>query len=270
MKFSLTQNIILVICILLLSSGMTSCLTYKQIVNFQDGEDLDSSRIDSITNAIVLRLQPDDVLQINISSYEAQEAAKFNMIDIASQMMNARSTGGSNVSEPFGYRVDTRGNIDMPVIGQVYVKDLTLEELRDLIYKKVEETGYLKELSVQVRYVSFRITILGEVNAPGVYTITNNKLSILDAVGLAKDVSVFSNRDNILIIREEDGKRTFGRIDLKTKAVFQSPYYYLQPNDIVYVEPHKSRILGTPDPVTRYVGTIIALGTLITLLVALF
>jgi polysaccharide biosynthesis/export protein len=253
-----------------ISAFFSSCLTYKQIVNFQDGEDLADGRIDSILNKVEVRLQPEDVISINISSYEQLEANKFNIIDLNTQIQASRSTGGANVTEPFGYRVDSKGYIDMPILGQVYVKDLTIEEVKDLISKKVGETGYLKEHSVQIRFLSFRITILGEVNTPGVYTITNNKITVLEAVGLARDLTVFSNRDNILIIREENNQRTYGRVDLKTKNVFNSPYYYLQPNDIVYVEPHKSRILGTPDPVTRYVGTIIALATLLTLLVALF
>jgi polysaccharide export outer membrane protein len=92
----------------------------------------------------------------------------------------------------------------------------------------------------------------------------------LEALGLASDVTVFSNRDNILVIRESDGIRSYGRIDLKSKSIFNSEFFYLQPNDVVYVEPHQSRILATPDPITRYVGTLIALGTLITLLIALF
>jgi polysaccharide biosynthesis/export protein len=247
-----------------------SCLTYKQIVNFQDGEDLVEGRVDSILNTTEIRLQPEDVVSINVSSYEREEAARFNIIDLNAQMQASRNTGGANVTEPFGYRVDSKGYIEMPVLGQLYVKDLTIEELRDLVSDKIGETGYLKDHSVQIRFLSFRITILGEVNTPGVYTITNNRLTVLEAVGLARDLTVFSNRDNILVIREENNQRTYGRVDLKTKNVFNSPYYYLQPNDIVYVEPHKSRILGTPDPVTRYVGTIIALGTLITLMIALF
>jgi polysaccharide export outer membrane protein len=249
---------------------LNSCLTYKQIVNFQDGEDLADGRIDSIANKAVVRIQPDDVIAIFVSSYEREEASRFNIFEVEAQMQASRGTGSGTVSEPYGYRVDSKGDIYMPILGQINVKGLTIEEVTNLISGKVAQTGYLKDHSVQVRFLTFRITILGEVNVPGVYTIPNNKITVLEAVGLANDLTVFSNRDNILIIREENNKRTYGRVDLKTKEVFKSPFYYLQPNDIVYVEPHKSRILATPDPVTRYVGTFIALATLITLIIALF
>jgi polysaccharide biosynthesis/export protein len=270
MKLSLIRRIIIIGCMFTMVASMSSCLTYKQIVNFQDGEDLDIGKVDTIMNLKEVRVQTDDILQIIISSYEFEVANRFNMIDMRTVAQFSRGSGGSDISEPVGYRVDSKGNIDLPVVGLINVKGLTIEEIRDVVYKKVAETGYLKEHSVQIRFLTFRVTILGEVNRPGVYTISNTKITVLEAVGLASDVTVFSNRDNILVIREKDGKRTYGRVDFKTKAVFDSPYYYLQPNDILYIEPHKSRILGTPDPVTRYVGTLIALGTLITLLVALF
>jgi polysaccharide biosynthesis/export protein len=270
MKLSLIQRIAIIGCLFIMVASMSSCLTYKQIVNFQDGADLDIGKVDSIMNLKEVRVQTDDVLNITISSYEFEVANRFNMIDMRTAAQVSGRSGGSDISEPIGYRVDSKGNVDLPVLGQVYVKGLTIEEIRDLVHKKVTETGYIKEHSVQVRFLTFRVTILGEVNRPGVYTISNTKITILEAVGLAGDLSIFSERDNLLVIREKDGNRTYGRVDFKTKAVFDSPYYYLQPNDIIYVEPHKSRILGTPDPVTRYVGTLIALGTLITLLVALF
>jgi polysaccharide export outer membrane protein len=259
-----------VICLFLVI-GMSSCLTYKQIVNFQDGEDLDLGKVDSIVNMNPLRVQTDDILLVNVSSYELEVANRFNLIDIRTVAQFSGASGsGSNVSEPLGYRVDSKGYIDMPVIGQVHVSGKTIEEIRDLVYQKVGETGYLKNHSVLVRFQSFRVTILGEVNKPGVYTVPNTKLTVLEAVGLANDLTVFSNRDNMLVIREENGNRSYGRVDLKTKSVFESDYYYLRPNDIVYVEPHKSRILATPDPITRYVGTFIAFATLLTLIITLF
>lgn len=272
MKKKFNKYLLNLLSAFLLITILQGCLTYKQIVNFQDGDDLKSGKVDSILNSVLIRLQPDDVIQINVMGYDKEEADKFNLIDLRAQVQMSRSgSGGSgSITEPLGYRIDSKGYIDMPVIGDLYVQGLTLEELTDSVYKRIEETGYLKDISVQVRFLSFRITILGEVNFPGVYTITNTKITILEALGMARDVSVFSNRDKILIIREENGIRTYGRVDLKTKELFNSPYYYLKTNDVIYVEPHQSRILATPDPVTRYVGTFIAVATLVTLLIALF
>jgi polysaccharide export outer membrane protein len=271
MFMDFAKKLLFVITVVGLVFPLSGCLTYKQIVNFQDGDDLKTGRVDSIANSVLIRLQPDDVVQITIGSYDEESANKFNILDFRSQVQMARvGGGGATIAEPIGYRVDSEGYIDMPVLGRVNVMGLSIEQLRDSIHNLVDATGYLKDVNVHVRFVSFRITILGEVNAPGVYTITNTKITILEALGMARDVSVFSNRDNILVIREENGVRTYGRLDLKTKDIFESPYYYLKTNDIIYVEPHKSRILGTPDPVTRYVGTIIAVATLITLMIALF
>jgi polysaccharide export outer membrane protein len=157
----------------------------------------------------------------------------------------------------------------MPVIGKVEVAGRTLEEVRDLVHQKVAATGYLKDLSIQVRYLSFRVTVLGEVNNPGTYTIPSQKITVLEALGMAKDVTMFSKRDNILVVREEQGKREYGRINLKSKDIFSSPFYYLKPNDILYVEPHKSKVLNAPDPVSRYLGIVLGIATLVTLIMTL-
>jgi len=165
--------------------------------------------------------------------------------------------------------VDRKGNIEMPVLGKVQVQNLTIDELNELVRKKVEATGYLKDLSVQVRFLTFRVTILGEVNTPGTFTIANPKINILEALGLARDITLFSNRDNILVIREQNGIRNYGRINLKSREVFKSPYFYLQPNDVIYVEPHRTRVLTAPDPATRYISTILGIVSLATLILTL-
>lgn len=248
--------------------GLTSCLTYKKIVSFQDGEDLREGKIDTILNFEPLKVQPGDVLAINVNSYNMEEAGKFNLMETRFAARSSGSGGGTPV-DPFGYRVDSKGYIEMPVVGRVFVKDSTLEGIRELVFRKIDSTGYLQDLSIQIQFLTFKITILGEVKSPGTYTITNSKITILEAVGLANDLTLFSKRDDIMIIREKNGQRIYGRVDLKTKAVFQSPYYYLVPNDIVYVNPDRSKILTTPDPVTRYIGTIAAVASFILLLINL-
>ena len=173
---------------------------------------------------------------------------------------------GTSVADPFGYRIDSKGNIEMPVVGAFQVAGLTIEECRDTIYKKIQATGYLKDLSVQIRFLSFRISVLGEVASPGTYTIPTQKVNLLEAIGMAHDVTLFSKRDNILVIREKNGLRNYGRVNLKSKELFQSPYFYLQPNDVIYVEPHKSKILAAPDPASRYISTVIAAVSLVFLI----
>ena len=255
---------------LLLPLLLTSCISYKQIVNFQDGTDLGKGRADSIANLQQIRLQPDDVVLVNITSFNMEEANRFNGM-MGGMMQMGMMQGGASVNEPiFGYRISQQGDIELPVLGRVPAQGLTLEQLHDRVLEKVIATGYLKNPAVQIRYLNFRVTVLGEVNAPGTFTITTPKINILEALGMARDVTIFSNRDNILVIREQNGVRTYGRVDVTSRRLFESPYYYLQPNDVVYVEPHRSKILAAPDPASRYVGALVGLGTLVTLILTLF
>ena len=253
--------------ILALSILCTGCLSYREMVNFQDGADLGKSGAEAISGVPLLTVRPDDLLQVVVNSYNAEEALRFNIVSNQTQaMLSGQGGANATLAEPVGYRVDSKGSIEMPVIGKIPVAGLTLEQVRDSVHRRVLESGYLKDHSVQVRYLSFRVTILGEVNSPGTYTIPSQRINVLEAIGMAKDVTLYSRRDNILVVREEDGRRSYGRLDLKSRSLFQSPYYYLKPNDVLYVEPHKSKVLSAPDPVSRYLGIVLGLATLATLL----
>jgi len=255
--------------IFIISLGMlfTSCLTYRDIVNFQDGKNLGPGVVDSIINKHEVRLKTDDILQVIVTSYAREESERFNLMNTQQVgQMAGQQGGGQSIADPYGYRVDSKGNIELPVVGNIQVAGLTIEECRDVIYNKIFKTGYLKDLAIQVRFLSFRISILGEVGSPGTYTIPTQKITVLEAIGMTHDVTLFSKRDNILVIREKNGIRNYGRVNLKSKELFQSDYFYLQPNDIIYVEPHKSKILSAPDPASRYVSTVIALVSLMFLI----
>ncbi len=265
------SNIPTFIYALALISSLSSCLTYKDIVNFQDGVDLGDGRLDTITNFAKWTIQPEDILQINVYSSNREAASQFNIIDTRqmAQMMRMGGGGGGNLMEPLGYRVDSKGFIDIPVIGKVMVQGKTIEEVKNEVEEKVIATGYLNDVNIQALFLSFRITILGEVNAPGSYIIQSQKMNILEAIGLALDLNIFANRDNILVVREKNGIREYGRVNLKSKNIFESPYFYLQPNDVVYVEPHKTKVLAAPDPASRYVSTVIGVISLFTLIFTL-
>ncbi|HLG38425.1 MAG TPA: polysaccharide biosynthesis/export family protein, partial [Chitinophagaceae bacterium] len=218
--------------------SLSSCLTYKDIVNFQDGVDLGDGRLDTITNFAKWTIQPEDILQINVYSSNQEAAEQFNIMDtrIMAQVMQMGG-GGGGLMEPIGYRVDDEGNIDIPVIGKIMASGKTVDAIKREVERRVVETGYLNDVNVQVRYLSFRLTVLGEVNAPGSYIIQSQKMNILEAIGLARDLNIFANRDNILVVREKNGIREYGRVNLKSKNIFESPFFYLQPNDVVYIEP---------------------------------
>jgi polysaccharide export outer membrane protein len=247
---------------------LSGCITYRDIVNFRQGSAQLESIKDSVDRNVSLKLQADDIIQVFVSSYNKEEANKFNLLinqASAGQAMNA----GPSVVDPFGYRIDQKGNIEMPLLGDVPVGGRTLEEARNLIAERINATNYLKDFNVHLRYLSFRVTVLGEVNSPGTYTIPSQRLNILEALGLAKDVTIYSKRKNILVVREENGKKSFGHIDLTSKDIFKNQWYHLKPNDVVYVQPHSAKILAVPDPASRYVSTGIALVSLVLLFLRL-
>jgi polysaccharide biosynthesis/export protein len=266
------KKYVLPLALLALLPTLSSCLFYKDIVNFQDGRDLDDGRLDSISNFAKWTIQPEDILAVTIYSSNQEEAERFNIMDsrVLGQQMRMGGAGAAGAQmEPLGYRVSSQGTIDVPVIGKIQAQGKTVEEIKYIIEGKVASTNYLPDVNVQVMFLSFRITILGEVNAPGSFIIQSQKMNILEALGLARDMTIFANRDNVLVVREKEGVRSYGRLNLKSKDIFESPYFYLQPNDIVYVEPHRAKVMAAPDPASRYVSGILGIATLVTLIITL-
>ncbi len=174
-------------------------------------------------------IQPNDILTIYVASISLEASKYFNYIekpDDANSMAN-------------GYLVDTKGNIQLPLVGDVKVSGLTSAGARDTIISKLVK--YLINPSVKLNIRNFRITVMGEVLHPGVFTVPNEKVTLPEALALAGDLTVFSKRENIMVIREQDGKKEFGIVDLTNRELFNSPFYNLHCNDIVYVEPTKQK-----------------------------
>jgi polysaccharide export outer membrane protein len=145
--------------------------------------------------------------------------------------------------------VDTSGYIEFPVLGQLGIGNKTTIEAQ--AYIKEQLLPYIKRPIVNVRFLNFRVNILGEVGAPGIFTTTNERLTIFEALTQAGGVTAFGNASNILIVREQNGERSYGRINLKSREVFNSPYYYLKQNDLLYVEPLETKIAQVSDPAQR-------------------
>ena len=145
--------------------------------------------------------------------------------------------------------MDTNGEIDLPVIGTLKLSELTIEEAKAAIAQKL--TPYLKDPVIIIRFMNFRFTVLGEVGSPSTLSVPGERITILEAIGQAGDLTPYSNRENIMVIREQDGKREFGYINIHSPEVFQSPYFYLQQNDIVYVEPIPEVTATVRDPITE-------------------
>ncbi|WP_394344234.1 polysaccharide biosynthesis/export family protein [Seonamhaeicola marinus] len=183
------------------------------------------------TDTFVPRLKTNDLISIYVSTYDLEAVKPFNLF----------KGDGIGRSESIDYLIDAEGNIDFPVLGKVKLKGLTIEESKELFKEKLS-ADYLKDPIVNIRIKNFRITVSGEVRNPGVYSVSGERITILEALGLAGDLTIKGKRDNVMIIRDFNGSKTITRIDLTSKEIFSSPVYYLTQNDIIYVEPNKSAI----------------------------
>jgi len=203
---------------------LASCRPQRTVMNNYLQHTSDTTGKDSVLPAIPL-IQKNDLLSIRVYSRaigtQPQVDAPYNLADQA----------GGNVA---GFQVDQNGNIEYPQIGVIHVEGLTKEELAEIIRKKFE--GQLDHPTVVVRFINFRVTVLGEVSSPGTFTLPTERITILEALGLSGDITEFGRKDNVRIVRENGSVRQIGTIDLTSKDMFNSPFYHLQQNDVVFVE----------------------------------
>lgn len=259
----------------MLALVFSSCVQHRQLINFNEA-DLPEDTPEQIVNAMNLTIQPEDLLRIDVHSIDPLAAAPFNpgtgpdgqRPQNMQMMQGNQGQGGNYMLELFqGYMVDQNGYIDFPVLGQLKVEGLTIEEAKGQIYELLQE--YLKDPVVEMRFLNLKITILGEVNGPGVQRLSNKRVTLLEALGMAGDLSDYANRNNVLVIREEEGRRTYTRLDLQSAEIFTSPYFYMQQNDVIYVEPIQARIATVADPAQRIISYTTAGLSLISLIIAL-
>jgi len=215
---------------------ITSCINTKKTTYFNG---LTNSTITSSTPVPQSIIQRNDLLNITVSSLDAQASAMFN----APNILNASNNGYSN--EILGYLVGSDGTIQFPILGSIKAEGLTKDQLGTAIQKKLTEQDLLKGPIVSVRFLNFHITVLGEVKNPTDINVPSEKISLLQAIGLAGDLTLYAKRDNVLVIREENGNKVIKRIDLTSVELLSSPYYYLKSNDVVYVEPNRSKVAST-------------------------
>ena len=231
---------------------LSACSSTKNVAYFQDLTDTSKIYTQVISGTYEVQIQPDDILEIIVNSINADAAAPFNMGNSnptptpGSQIIQGVTSGSissSNASSATtgrGYLVDKQGSIDFPVLGNVQVKGLTITQLKELLKSKLDK--YLQDPIINIRLLNYKVTVLGEVAHPSTYSIPSERLTIVDAIGMAGDLTIYGKRENVLLIREEKGNRKFIRLNLNSSNIFESPYYYLKQNDIIYVEPNKSKI----------------------------
>lgn len=244
------RQVVLLVPVLLFFS---SCLSRKETDYFQLKGDSAATSL-TIPAGYEPPVQPNDLLEIRVTSINPDAASFFNP---------GTETAGAATNEGTQYLVDNNGNIEIPLVGVLNVAGQTTTVIRDTLRSKLEK--YLQSPTVNVYFKTYKITVLGEVKIPGVYYINNEKANLPEVLGLAGDMTIYGDREHVLIIREADGKKNFGYIDLTTREVFTSPYYFLRPNDIVYIAAGKGR-LASSDTFYRIAPLLISFLTLLTLI----
>jgi polysaccharide export outer membrane protein len=216
---------------LLLLITLLSCSRQRNLVYFSD------LKSNSETAGLIVgdgepRILKNDILNIVVNSTSPESNVMFTF----------NSNGNINSGgfyEKEGYRVNDLGNIKFPVLGEIKIDGLTIAQAQNLIEERLSRI--VKNAVVNVKFMNFRITVIGEVNHPSTFTVQNEKINLLEALGLAGDMTPFGKRENVLLIRETEGKRMMVRVNLNNKDVLNSPYFYLKQNDVIYIEPDKAK-----------------------------
>ena len=231
---------------------ITSCASREDIAYFSE------TGVSNATKELgnyAPTLSADDLLEISVAALDMQAVGPFNGTGI---------DGDVSASVKKTYLIDQNGAIEFPIVGVVKLEGLTRLEAIDVLKEKIE--AYVKNPIVNLKIVNFKITVLGEVARPGTFNIDHERVTILEALGLAGDMTIFGERQNVLVIREQDGKKSYTRVDLTTDEVFKSPVYYLTQNDVLYIEPNGDRMNQSKSNLSQIalpiIGILLSAGTL--------
>lgn len=227
-----------------------SCVTYKNPAYFQDFADTAKPAIAKTVPFKTPTIQPDDILSITIQTIDNDISGLLNNTNSISGNTSAVPVNGattpaltaSGQQTVNGYLVDKDGMVELPFIGKVKLSGLTTVEAKDFIKKEAEKQ--FNNPVVNVRFSNFKITVLGEVTRPAAYISPNERVNIFDAVGMAGDITIYGKKESVLLLRDTLGDKQMIRLNLNSKDIVSSPYFYLQPNDIIYVEPNKYKVIN--------------------------
>lgn len=213
----------------------SSCSSYKDIIYFQDIDDVDLKPLTSEFEAVIKK---DDRLTIVVSGPDKSVTAPYNLT--LSELSNGISSSTDPERSTLSYLVDAEGNINFPTLGIIHVEGMTRNQLVDYLTAEIGKD--VKDPIVYVSFRNYKITVLGEVRAPGTYTMDSEKINVLQALGKAGDLNLTAQREGIILIREENGEQKHYKIDLKDSHLLDSPYFYLQQNDVLYIPPSPTRV----------------------------
>ena len=258
-------SILVICCVTLLSS----CVSQRKLSYLRD---VTAASADSIN----LTYQPldenyitkGDLLSIFVNALDIEAVRAFNMPVANVQNLGSR-TVTSNVGSGSlqGYWVDPDGNIDFPVLGKLHIEGMTTTQLRDTLTLLISQS--VKDPIINISFMNFFVTVLGEVKNPGRHPVSAQGMTILEALGLAGDLTIYGKRNNVLVSREVDGKMEFARLNLNDQAIFASPYYHIRQNDVIYVEPNVARSISSQN-IPFYMSVVTTLGSMATLIVSLY
>jgi polysaccharide export outer membrane protein len=237
-----------------------SCSTKKDILLFQD-----INAIQKDINYLAPKIQVNDILSIQVSALQPELAAPYNLI---SQSVN----GGAVQVESLklqGYIVSTEGSINLPILGRLIVSGKSTQELEEMLKSILEKDNHLLSPTVNVRLLNAKVTVLGEVIKPGLYNYTEQNITIIQALGMAGDLTIKGKRKEVLVIREENGTRKYATLDLTQSAIFESEYYYVHTNDVIVVNPNGARVknagyIGDPGTLLGVASVILSMIILLT------
>ncbi|MEP7142006.1 MAG: polysaccharide biosynthesis/export family protein [Ferruginibacter sp.] len=230
-------NLLLLVSIIIC---IASCTSTKETTYFFNAND--TTILSRMEDTISPVIQKNDILSITITSLNAEASSIFNLTN-NTNTSTVTSAGSSQTGS--GYLVNSDGNIQLPILGNFLVAGSTRKEVKDLITATLLQKKLLIDPIVTIRHLNYEVTVIGEVGKPTVINVPSEKISLLKALGLAGDITIFGKKDNVLLIREISGKRKVKRVDLNSASFLTSPYYYLQPNDVVYVEANKTKVASS-------------------------
>ncbi|MNQ81563.1 Polysaccharide biosynthesis/export protein [compost metagenome] len=213
-----------------------SCASKKDLVYYQN---IDSLQTKQNITSYEVKIQPDDLLMIIVSADDPEAAIPFNLKTYSIVGNNKLDIARGQETVQL-YLVDHNGNIEFPVVGKIKVGGFSRTEVLELLQNKIE--NYIKNPIINLRITNFKVSLQGEVNQPGTYSVTSERITLIEALSMAKDLTIYGKRDNVLVIREVNGVKSYNRVDLTKSNFINSPFYYLAQNDVVYVEPNKTRV----------------------------
>jgi polysaccharide export outer membrane protein len=244
---------------------LASCGNLKQLQYLQGT--IDTAALNSI-NFVEPKIQQGDLISITVYSDNQAASAIYNQGGAVSPTLSGGGMGGT-IMTGTGYLVTETGHIQLYELGSIMAAGLTKKQLGDLLAQQYAQKNLLNNPFVEVRFLNFKITVVGDVNRPGVYTFPVEKVSVFDAIGMAGDLTAYAKRDNILVVREVNGVRRFARLDLTNPEVFNSSYYYLQQNDMIVIDPTKAKTTLT-DQTLRNISIATSLLSIIAITYSLF